>query len=121
MLASIAKLYVHRRPTSSKRPAARRLDLHRPGHPRRLGPRSMMVPTLIKAAQPELADVTSFLDVGTGVGLLAVVRGRRVAATTIVGIDRWDRRSSGHERTSKARPRRPHRVAQAGARRARRQ
>src|SRR5206468_3263597 len=33
---------------------------------------SMMVPPMIAGAAPELANVESFLDVGTGVGLLAV-------------------------------------------------
>src|SRR5262245_39358677 len=32
---------------------------------------STMVPAMIAAAHPDLAEVTSFLDVGTGVGLLA--------------------------------------------------
>ena len=36
------------------------------------GKGSSMIPGLIASAHPDLADVTSFLDVGTGVGLLAV-------------------------------------------------
>jgi SAM-dependent methyltransferase len=51
---------------------------------------SMMVPPLIKAAHPDLADVTSFLDVGTGVGLLAVSAASVWPSTTVVGIDIWE-------------------------------
>jgi SAM-dependent methyltransferase len=51
---------------------------------------SMMVPPVIKAAHPDLAEITSFLDVGTGVGLLAVSAANVWPSTTIVGIDIWD-------------------------------
>lgn len=50
---------------------------------------SAMVPMLI-AANPELRDVSSFLDVGTGVGLLAVAAAGVWPTATIVGIDTWD-------------------------------
>jgi len=50
---------------------------------------SSMVPTLIAASHPDLADVTSFLDVGTGVGLLAVAAASVWPSSTIVGIDHW--------------------------------
>lgn len=50
---------------------------------------SSMVPMLI-AANPELREVGSFLDVGTGVGLLAVAAASVWSTATIVGIDTWD-------------------------------
>ena len=50
---------------------------------------SAMVPTLI-AANPELREVDSFLDVGTGVGLLAVAAAGVWPTARIVGIDTWD-------------------------------
>jgi 2-polyprenyl-3-methyl-5-hydroxy-6-metoxy-1,4-benzoquinol methylase len=50
---------------------------------------SGMVPMLI-AANPELREVSSFLDVGTGVGLLAVAAAGVWPTATIVGIDTWD-------------------------------
>lgn len=50
---------------------------------------SSMVPMLIAASHPDLATVTSFLDVGTGVGLLAVAAANVWPSSTIVGIDQW--------------------------------
>jgi SAM-dependent methyltransferase len=50
---------------------------------------SAMVPVRLAAA-PELAEVTSFLDVGTGVGLLAVSAAAAWPEATIVGIDTWE-------------------------------
>jgi len=49
---------------------------------------SAMVPAVLAAA-PELADVRSFLDIGTGVGLLAVAAARTWPQATVVGIDTW--------------------------------
>ena len=51
---------------------------------------SMMVPTLIASAHPDLAEVQSFLDVGTGVGLLAVAAANLWPTAAVVGIDPWD-------------------------------
>jgi len=51
---------------------------------------SAMIPHLIAAAHPDLAEITSFLDVGTGVGLLAVSAASVWPASTVVGIDPWD-------------------------------
>jgi SAM-dependent methyltransferase len=50
---------------------------------------STMVPAVIAGAHPDLADVTSFLDVGTGVGLLAVAASTIWPSAQIVGIDPW--------------------------------
>jgi SAM-dependent methyltransferase len=55
------------------------------------GRASMVVPMLIAACSPDLADVTSFLDVGTGVGWLAVAATTQVwPGCEVVGIDVWD-------------------------------
>jgi SAM-dependent methyltransferase len=51
---------------------------------------SAMVPALIAASHPDLAAVTSFLDVGTGVGLLAVAAANVWRESTVVGIDPWE-------------------------------
>jgi SAM-dependent methyltransferase len=50
---------------------------------------SALVPTLI-AGVPELQKLNSFLDIGTGVGLLAVSAARVWPDAKIVGIDIWD-------------------------------
>jgi precorrin-6B methylase 2 len=50
---------------------------------------SAMVPMLI-AATPELREVDAFLDVGTGVGLLACAAAGVWPTATIVGIDTWE-------------------------------
>jgi hypothetical protein len=54
-----------------------------------MGRMSMMIPTLLAGA-PEFARLTSFLDVGTGVGLLAVSAANVWPKATIVGIDVWE-------------------------------
>jgi precorrin-6B methylase 2 len=50
---------------------------------------SAVVPGILAAAAPELADVRSFLDVGAGVGLLAIAAARTWPEASIVGIDVW--------------------------------
>jgi SAM-dependent methyltransferase len=50
---------------------------------------SATVPMMM-AANPELREVESLLDVGTGVGLLAVAAAGVWPGATIVGIDTWD-------------------------------
>lgn len=50
---------------------------------------SMVVPGALKAAAPELGDVRAFLDIGTGVGLLAVAAAATWPEASIVGIDIW--------------------------------
>ena len=50
---------------------------------------STMVPALI-AAVPGLGNLTSFLDIGTGVGLLAVAAAGVWPNAKIVGIDIWE-------------------------------
>jgi len=51
---------------------------------------SMMVPAAIAAAHPDLAQVDAFLDVGTGVALLAVAAARVWPNASIVGLDVWE-------------------------------
>jgi protein-L-isoaspartate O-methyltransferase len=51
---------------------------------------SMMVPALLAGGAPGLHDISSFLDVGTGVGLLAVAAAGVWPNATIVGIDQWE-------------------------------
>ena len=51
---------------------------------------SSMVPALIAAGIPELGEVGAFLDVGTGVGVLAVTAASVWPTATIVGVDRWE-------------------------------
>jgi SAM-dependent methyltransferase len=50
---------------------------------------SMLVPGAIAAGAPELADVKSFLDVGVGVGLLAIAAAGVWPNAAIVGVDIW--------------------------------
>lgn len=54
------------------------------------GRASMMVPGMLAGAHRDLSDVTSFLDVGTGVGLLAVAAAGVWPSAQVVGIDSWD-------------------------------
>ena len=53
-----------------------------------VGRGSMMMPTLLRGSG-ELDSVSSFLDTGTGVGLLAVSAARVWPECTVVGIDVW--------------------------------
>jgi SAM-dependent methyltransferase len=51
------------------------------------GRASRMVPTVIAQAHPDLAEVTRFLDVGTGVALLAIAATEVWPDATVVGLD----------------------------------
>jgi 2-polyprenyl-3-methyl-5-hydroxy-6-metoxy-1,4-benzoquinol methylase len=51
---------------------------------------SMAMPGLIAGAIPDLGEVNSFLDVGTGVGWLAVAAAGVWAGAKIVGIDNFE-------------------------------
>ena len=91
MLASMAKLAVHQANELVEAPGrATGWTFTDPVILDGWGRGSMMVPPVIKAAHPDLAEITSFLDVGTGVGLLAVSAANVWPSTTIVGIDIWD-------------------------------
>jgi ubiquinone/menaquinone biosynthesis C-methylase UbiE len=50
---------------------------------------SAAVPGMIAKVAPEIGQVTSLLDVGTGVGLLAVAATQIWPEATVVGIDTW--------------------------------
>jgi SAM-dependent methyltransferase len=50
---------------------------------------SAMIPSAIAKAHPDLETVDTFLDVGTGVGLLAVAAANVWPDATVVGIDPW--------------------------------
>ena len=50
---------------------------------------SAVVPGALAAAVPELAGVRSFLDVGSGIGLLAVAAASTWPQATVTGIDVW--------------------------------
>jgi SAM-dependent methyltransferase len=50
---------------------------------------SMVVPGALATAAPELAGVRSFLDVGAGIGLLAIAAAGVWPQASIVGIDVW--------------------------------
>src|SRR5262245_30186713 len=50
---------------------------------------SAMVPPMIAGAHADLAEVGDFLDVGTGVGLLAVAATSVWPTASVVGIDTW--------------------------------
>jgi protein-L-isoaspartate O-methyltransferase len=50
---------------------------------------SMMMPTMLRGSG-ELTDVSSLLDIGTGVGLLAVSAARVWPECTVTGIDVWE-------------------------------
>ena len=54
------------------------------------GRASGMVPMAIAASHADLAQVERFLDVGTGVGLLAVSAANVWPSSTIVGVDPWE-------------------------------
>jgi SAM-dependent methyltransferase len=50
---------------------------------------SMMVPGAL-ASVPELTGIQSFLDVGTGIGLLAIAAARTWPEARVTGIDVWE-------------------------------
>ena len=54
-----------------------------------VGRGSMMMPTLLRGSG-EFTDVSSLLDIGTGVGLLAVSAARVWPECTVTGIDMWE-------------------------------
>jgi SAM-dependent methyltransferase len=51
---------------------------------------STMVPPMLAGGGPELTDVRRLLDVGTGVGLLAIAAAGVWPKATITGIDVWE-------------------------------
>jgi precorrin-6B methylase 2 len=55
-----------------------------------IGRGSMIIPGLLAATAPELGSVTSLLDVGVGVGWLAIGATNVWPDATVVGLDVWD-------------------------------
>jgi SAM-dependent methyltransferase len=51
---------------------------------------SSMMPQLIASSVPEAGEVTSFLDVGVGVGWLAIAAAQQWPGARVVGIDVWE-------------------------------
>lgn len=51
---------------------------------------SAMMPQLIASSVPEAGDVTSFLDVGVGVGWLAISAAQLWPGARVVGVDVWE-------------------------------
>ena len=121
IVASLARLYVHQADELLEAPGrSAGWTFTDPVILDGWGRGSMMVPPAIKAAHPDLADVTSFLDVGTGVGLLAVSADERVAD----GDRRRHRHLGPVARAGpcarrRGRPRRPDHSAQASPHRGR--
>ena len=50
---------------------------------------SSMMPQLISDSVPEVGEITSFLDVGVGVGWLAISAAQQWPAARVVGLDVW--------------------------------
>src|SRR5262245_5913993 len=91
MVAAFARMYVHQADELLEAPGrATGWTFTDPDILDGWGRGSMMVQPGIKAAHPDLAEIASFLDVGTGVGLLAVSATNVWPETTVVGIDIWD-------------------------------
>jgi SAM-dependent methyltransferase len=55
-----------------------------------MGRGSSMLPAMMSGSIPELGALTSFLDVGSGVGWLAIAAATVWPAATVVGLDIWD-------------------------------
>jgi SAM-dependent methyltransferase len=91
MLAGLVRLYLHQSLDVVEHPdRAPGWTFADPAILDGWGRASMMVPGFIAAAHPDLGDVDCFLDVGTGVGLLAVAAASVWPRASVVGIDPWD-------------------------------
>lgn len=55
-----------------------------------MGRGSGMLPGIMKNAIPGLTEVGSFLDVGTGVGFLAIAAANAWPSASVVGLDIWE-------------------------------
>ncbi len=53
------------------------------------GRASMIIPSLLERAAPQLADTTWLLDVGAGAGWLSIAATGRWSRCSVVGIDPW--------------------------------
>jgi SAM-dependent methyltransferase len=90
MLLGVIRMYLHQAVDVVEQPDRAGWTFTDPAILDGWGRGSAMVPSLIASAHPDLSQVTSFLDVGTGVGLLAVAAAHVWPAATIVGIDPWE-------------------------------
>lgn len=91
MVGSIVRMYLHMALELVEHPErANGWRFTEPAILDGFGRGSAMIPAAIAAAHPDLATVDSFLDVGTGVGLLAVAAATAWPDASVVGIDPWE-------------------------------
>jgi SAM-dependent methyltransferase len=91
MIAALVRMYLHQSLDLVEHPDREPGWVYTdPGILDGWGRGSAMVPARIAEAHPDLRAISSFLDVGTGVGLLAVAAAGVWPEARIVGIDPWE-------------------------------